>query len=34
MTVTIGDVLTFRDVKPVGDHVRYCPDCGARVMDA
>ena len=20
-------------LEPVGDHVRYCPDCGARVLD-
>ena len=20
-------------LEPVGDHVRYCPDCGARVVD-
>ena len=20
-------------LEPVGDHVSYCPDCGARVMD-
>lgn len=31
------DIACFAEecggLEPVGDHVRYCPDCGARVIE-